>query len=140
MNPALILLPMLAVVALTFAALFRLAFARARAVKSGMDTRYYRAYQGTPEPEPAATASRHYSNLFEMAVLFHVACLTGFALHAVSRWTLAFAWAYVACRLAQSAVHMTYNNPAHRGLAFAGGVACMIALWVNLALSICARI
>jgi Na+-transporting methylmalonyl-CoA/oxaloacetate decarboxylase gamma subunit len=35
---------------------------------------------------------------------------------------------------------MTYNNPAHRGLGFVLGVLSLLALWINLALSVFARI
>ena len=61
-------------------------------------------------------------------------------LSAVSAWTLLFAWGYVAARIVQSAVHLSYNNPAHRGGAFVLGVVFSLALWVNIALVIFARV
>jgi hypothetical protein len=51
-----------------------------------------------------------------------------------------FAWGFVAARVVQSLVHITYNNPAHRGGAFVLGIAFMLALWINLALAILARV
>lgn len=138
-NPISIFTPMLVIVALTFVAFIRMAVARTVAAKSGQDPNYYRAHLGTPEPEATVVAVRHYGNLFELPVLFYAACLTAFVLGAVSGWTLAFAWAYVAARLLQSAVHLTYNNPAHRGLAFAIGLLFVFALWLNLALAILGR-
>ena len=59
---------------------------------------------------------------------------------AVGLWTLIFAWAYVAGRLVQSAIHMTYNNPAHRGIGFILGALAMIALWVNLGMAIVGKL
>ncbi|MFC3213709.1 MULTISPECIES: MAPEG family protein [Novosphingobium] len=138
-NPTLIFLPMLAVVALTFVAFIRMAGARAGAVKT-MDPRYYRAHIGDPEPERVRAAVRHYDNLFELPTLFYAACLTAFSMAVVGRWTLIFAWGYVATRVLQSVIHMTYNNPAHRGGAFVLGVLFTLALWINLALSIFARL
>ena len=35
---------------------------------------------------------------------------------------------------------MSYNNPSHRGAAFMLGMLAVIALWVNLALTICTRL
>ena len=70
--------------------------------------------------------------------LLYAGCLTAYVLDAVGFWTLVFAWGYVAGRLIQSAVHMTSNNPSHRGLGFVFGAFCMLALWINLALSIVA--
>ncbi len=139
-NPVSILLPMLVIALLTFIGFIRMAAARGAAVKGGHDPAYYKAHLGTPEPEATVAAVRHYGNLFELPTLFYAACLTAFVLPAVSTWTLAFAWAYVAARLVQSAIHMSYNNPTHRGGAFVFGVLCMLALWINLALAICARL
>jgi hypothetical protein len=139
-NQATIFVPMLVVVALTFVAFVRMAAARGKAVKEGQDPAFYRAHLGTPEPEYATAAVRHYGNLFELPTLFYAACLTAFVLGAVSLWVLVFAWGYVVARIVQSAVHMTYNNPSHRGGGFILGMLFMLALWVNLGMSICARL
>ncbi len=73
-------------------------------------------------------------------MLFYAACLTAFVLGGVGTWTLVFAWGYVAARLLQSAIHLTYNNPAHRGGAFVLGVLFSLALWVNVGLAVCAKL
>ncbi|HEX7855696.1 MAG TPA: MAPEG family protein [Sphingobium sp.] len=138
-NPVSIFLPVLVVVALTFIAFIRMAAARG-AVAKDQDPNFYRAHIGAPEPETAVVAVRHYGNLFELPTLFYAACISAFVLQAVGEWTLRFAWTYVAARIVQSAIHLTYNNPAHRGLAFVVGMVGVIALWVNLALVICARL
>lgn len=139
-NPASILVPMLAVVLLTFIGFVRMAAARGAAVKGGHDPAYYKAHLGTPEPEATVAAVRHYGNLFELPTLFYAACLTAFVLPAVGPWTLIFAWAWVAARVLQSAVHMSYNNTTHRGGAFIVGVLFMAALWVNIGMAVCGRL
>jgi hypothetical protein len=138
-NPIAIFLPVLVVVALSLVAFIRMGTARAGIAKT-MDMNYYRAHLGAPEPEAARAAVRHYDNLFELPTLFYAACLTAYVLNAVSGWTLIFAWGFVAARLVQSAIHLTYNNPAHRGIAFVVGVVFTFALWINLGLAICARL
>jgi hypothetical protein len=138
-NDAAILVPMLAVVAITLIAFIRMAMARGAAAKT-MSPDFYRAQLGGHEPEPAVVAVRHYHNLLELPTLFYPACITAFALGAVGMWTLVFAWAYVAARLLQSAIHLSYNNPAHRGLAFVLGVLCVFALWINVGMSVFARL
>lgn len=138
-NPVTILLPMFAIAALTLFAFIRMAAARGAAAKS-MDMNFYRAYQGGTEPEPAIVAVRHYGNLMELPTLFYPACIALFALGAVSGWALLWAWGYVAARLLQSAIHLSYNNPGHRGGAFVLGVVFLVALWVTLALAVFARI
>jgi hypothetical protein len=139
-NPVSIFLPMLVIVALTFLAVARLAIMRQAAVKAGQDPQFYRAQLGTPEPEATVVAVRHYSNLLELPVLFYAACLSAYGLAAVSGWTLAFAWAFTAARLGQSAVHLTYNTPTHRGLFFVTGVFCLLALWMNVGMAVFGRI
>ena len=134
-NQATIFLPMLVVVALTFVAFVRMAAARG-AVAKQTDPNFYRAHLGGSEPESAVVAVRHYHNLLELPTLFYAACLTAFVLGAVSGWVLLWAWCYVAARVLQSAVHMTYNKPVHRGGAFVLGVVFMLALWVTLAMAV----
>jgi hypothetical protein len=139
-NQASIFLPMLLIVALTFVAFIKMAISRAAAVKAGHDTGYYKAHLGTPEPEDTVAAVRHYGNMFELPTLFYAACLTAFVLSAVTGWTLIFAWGAAVGRVIQSAVHMTYNNPAHRGGGFAVSLLFVLALWINIALAIFARV
>ena len=138
-SQAAVFLPMLVVVALTFVAFIRMGAARGAAVKGGHDPAYYRAHLGTPEPEATVAAVRHYGNLFELPTVFYAGCLVAFVLGAVTGWVLVFAWGYVAARVVQSAIHMTYNNPSHRGLGFVIGVVFVLALWIDLALAIVAR-
>jgi hypothetical protein len=138
-NQAVIFLPLLVIVALTFAAFVRMAVARAAAAKQ-MEPGFYRAHQGGAEPESAVVAVRHYSNLFELPTLFYAACLTAFVLGAVTGWVLVWAWGYVIARVLQSAVHLSYNNPAHRGGAFVLSMVFLIALWVTVALHIFAQV
>ena len=130
-NQLSIFVPMLVVVALTFVAFIRMAAARGAAVKA-VPANFYRAHQGGQEPEAAVVAVRHYGNLFELPTLFYAACITAFVLGAVSTWVMVFAWGYVALRLLQSAIHLTYNNPAHRGGAFVMGVVPQVTARVFL--------
>jgi hypothetical protein len=139
-NQVSIFVPVLVVVLLTFIAFIRMAIMRQVAVKAGQDPSYYKAQIGKPEPEATVVAVRHYGNMLELPTIFYAACLIAFVLQAVTHWTLAFAWVFVAARLLQSFVHLSYNNPAHRGLGFVLGVFSLLALWIDLALTIFARL
>ncbi|MEO6091985.1 MAG: MAPEG family protein [Novosphingobium sp.] len=140
LHQAQIFLPMLVVVALTFLAFVRMAAGRAGAMKGGQDPTYYRAYTGSPEPEAARVGARHWDNLFELPTLFYAGCITAFVLGAVGKWTLVFAWAYVVARIVQSLIHLSYNNPAHRGGAFVVGVLFVLALWIAIARTVFAAL
>ncbi len=139
-NNVSILVPMLAVVALTFIAFVNMAAKRGAAVKGGHDPNYYKAHIGTPEPEATVAAVRHYGNMLELPTVFYAACLTVYVLGAVSQWSLIFAWAFVAMRLVQSLVHMTSNNTNHRGGAFVLSMLALLALWVTIGMAVFARL
>lgn len=140
-NQAQIFLPVLALVLLTIIAFVKMAAARGKVMKGGdFDATFYRAYRGAEEPEYAVIAARHWDNLFQLPTLFYAACTIAFVLNAVGVWTLGFAWAWVALRIVQSATHLTSNNPAIRGMAFSLSMLFMIALWVNVAMSIIALV
>lgn len=136
-HPASIFLPVLAIVALTIIAFARMAVARTRGTKEiPRDPGYFRAFIGESEPEYAIVAVRHYGNLFELPTLFYAGCISAFVLGDVTCWSLGWAWAYVAARVVQSAVHLSYNKPVHRGLAFVVGVVCIAGLWVHVGMAV----
>ncbi|MBC2667817.1 MAPEG family protein [Novosphingobium piscinae] len=139
-TPLAIFLPVLLVVALTFVAFVKMAIERAAALRAGQDPAFYRVYLGAPEPEKTRAAVRHWDNLFELPTVFYAGCLTAFVLAAVSGWTLLFAWLFAIGRLIQSLVHMSYNNPNHRGGAFTLSVLGLLALWVDLGLTVAGRL
>jgi hypothetical protein len=139
-NQTSIFLPVLALVAITIVAFARLAATRVRAAKERNDVGYYRAFMGPPEPEYAVVAVRHYANLFEVPVLFYAGCIAAFVLHSVSLWTLIWAWGYVLARFVNSIIHLSYNNPAHRGIPFALGWLFIIALWVDVGISVASHL
>ncbi len=134
-------LPLMAIVALTVFGFVRLLAVRVRATKDrAVKLTYYRAFQGDGEPEVSAIAARHYNNLFEAPVLFYAACVVAFELGSVTPGVLFLAWAYVAARYLQSAIHLTSNNVRHRALAFLAGWIFLVALWVRLAAALAGQI
>ena len=139
-NPVSIFVPLLVIVILTVIAFVCMLMARISAMKAGQDPSFYRAYQGNPEPEAAAVAARHYSNLMELPTVYYAGCLATFALGAVGFWSLVFAWGYAVARVIQSLVHLTSNNGKQRGLSFTIGLAFVIALWANVALVVFAKL
>jgi hypothetical protein len=127
--------PMLAMVLLTFIVLIALFRRRIRAVREGhAPVSYFRVFQGSPEPEYAAKASRHFTNLFEAPTLFYVACLAALVVGVTSPVVLGLAWAYVACRLAHALIHLGPNRVRHRLRAYFASWLILLALWVYVAL------
>lgn len=137
-NQATIFVPMMVVVFLTFVAFIFMSKGRMDAMKAGQDPNFYKTYSGAAEPEGTVVKVRHFNNMFEMPTLFYAGCITAYMLEAVTFWTLLFAWTYVGLRLVQSTAHLSTNNTGVRGISFSLSVVALLALWINLAVAVCA--
>lgn len=136
-KQALIFMPMLAVVAMTLVGFIRLVIVRVKAARGReVSLKYYKAFQNGSEPEYVAVAARHYLNMFEAPVLFYAACVTIYALQGVTLAIYLTAWAYAAMRIAQSTIHLTYNNVRHRAYAFLLGWIALAVLWAEISVKI----
>ena len=131
--PASILYPVFAMFALVFAVLMRMRSLRFAAVRLGeVDAEFYRSFSGGAEPEPLRVIGRHFSNLFELPVLFYVGVLMAYVTQQVSLWLVACAWVHVALRYAHSFVHLTSNRVMTRfAVYFASGLVLLV-LWASL--------
>ena len=81
-------------------------------------------------------ASDNYKNLFELPVLFYALCAVALAVQHVPVWLPGVAWAFVAARVAHSAIQCGYNKVMHRFYAFAAGVAILALAWIGFAWSL----
>jgi hypothetical protein len=72
-------------------------------------------------------------NLFEMPVLFYVACILLYVLNSVDALFVSLAWAYVVLRAGQSGVAITYNNVLHRGGFYLLSCVALWAIWARIA-------
>lgn len=133
--------PMFAMVILTFIVALYLLASRIMAVKQRqVSIGYFRQNNGTSEP-PAklVVAGRHYTNLFEVPLLFYITCLTAMVMGFQQGLIVIFAWLFVATRVVHSLIHLTSNNVLHRMLAFVAGVVCVLVMWLLLVAHYAAR-
>ena len=118
-----VLWPMLAMAGLSFAvtvAMFRRRVAEIR--RRRIPLRELATSRGIALLEDSAAAD-NYRNLFEMPVLFYAACLLVAAARLDSPALPVLAWAYVAARLAHSAIQLGANRVRWRFMAFAASAA-----------------
>lgn len=130
-----ILLPGLAMVALTFVVL--VAMYRRRVAQMKRERIHPQAVATSSQSAAKLTDSGpadNFRNLFELPVLFYfalaVCAITG--LHDTA--TLALAWAFVAARVLHSAIQCSYNKVMHRFRAYLLGAAILLVLWVRVAI------
>ncbi|WP_421853409.1 MAPEG family protein [Oricola sp.] len=131
MQQSAIYWPMIAQVALTFAAYVIMSLRRIDAVKSGAAKA--RDFKIPDDPELSASAARNVSNQFELPVLFYVVCLALVQTGGVSVWTVGLAWLFVILRYAHAWVHMTSNRLGLRRPVFTAGYAVVGMMWIWLA-------
>lgn len=133
MKQSLIIYPVFAVVLLTFVIGIRMLRLRIKAVKDGnLNPGYFLLNRGAKLPDGLAKVTQHYDNLFEMPVLFYVACLSILATDNTDGVFIGLAWLFVAARYAHAYIHTTYNGLKHRRLAFLAGTTVVALIWLKL--------
>ncbi|MEX0619670.1 MAG: MAPEG family protein [Pseudohongiellaceae bacterium] len=139
MDQTAILYPMMALVGWTLCVLlvipyrrFQAAFAREVTIED------FRLGESHRVPYHVSLANRNFMNLLEVPVLFYVVCIILYVSQGVTSLLFVLAWAYVACRVFHSLVHLTYNRVIHRLGLFAASNLVLLALWVMTALDLTA--
>jgi hypothetical protein len=131
---AMILLPGLAMVALTFVVMIVMFRRRVAQMKRDRihPQRVSTSQQAAALYTDVAPAD-NFRNLFEMPVLFYFALVVAAMTQQTGPLVLGLAWAYVAARALHSTIHCSYNKVMHRFRAFVLSVCVLAALWCVLA-------
>ncbi len=125
-----ILYPLFGMVVLTICIVSLVFFARVKQVRAGnLKIEFFELYDGTGAPPDVTKTTRHLSNLFEMPILFYVACLTAFVLGLDSALLIYLGWGYVIVRAIHAFIHLTYNKVVHRITAFMLSNVMVITMW-----------
>ncbi len=133
MNQESILLPMVALVMVTFAVLLLIPYKRFKAGRSERVTvDDFKFGESNNVPPDVSIPNRNLVNLLEMPVLFYVACLTLYVTKSVDAMLLFLAWLYFALRVAHSLVHLTYNKVFHRLTVYAASNVILAVIWIRL--------
>ncbi len=107
---------------------------RLRAVKAGaIPVQYFKAYGGEV-PEDLKVLQNHFSNQFEVPVLFFVTCLAAVQMGAVREVTLTLALIFFVSRVVHSFIHLGHNKPLNRARAYFVGVIVLVIMWIQILL------
>lgn len=130
-----LLYPMFVLVVLTVIVGLLTGYRRISSASAGeLDPRYFKVMANYTVPDHIAKFGRNFDNLFEVPVLFYAAGASAMALNIVSEWLLIFAWLFVGFRIIHSLIHITYNNPVHRFVAFLLSFVAVLVMWINIIL------
>lgn len=130
MESRLILYPMFALVAWTFAMAVVMVRRAFRAVGEGLNPEYFRLGRGFKPPDYMLSAYRHFSNLFEMPVLFYAALIIVYVTAVNNALLLTLAWAYVFSRMLHSHYHLNNTCVIRRRNAFMASYTILALLWL----------
>jgi len=72
---------------------------------------YLRVGEGLLPPAKIVDVHHHFSNQFEVPVLFYLACITALAAESVDRETVTLAWSFVSLRVVHTAIILVKNDP-----------------------------
>jgi len=133
MSVQAILLPVFALVALTFSLLFLTGYSRVASVRRGETKVRDIALGQLNWPEHITKISNSYNNQFQLPVLFYVVVILAYASRAADLLFVILSWAFVATRLGHAYIHVTSNRVGWRFNAFAAGFAVLAAMWIMFA-------
>ena len=85
-------------------------------------------------PDRVIQTTRCFNNLFEMPVIFYVACTLFISLDTESLIALTLAWLFVIFRYTHAYIMLTGNNVIHRMWTFWIAFICTLGLWIILLL------
>jgi hypothetical protein len=129
------LLPLLALVLLTFVVWFYLYITRIGEMKRrNVHPQALNARNSVPEllPDSAATAN-NFMNLFEIPVLFYLAVILSLVLLVQDQVLVILSWVYVLLRYVHSLIHCTYNKVMHRFQVYFVSCIVLLLIWLRLA-------
>jgi hypothetical protein len=125
--------PLCALVMLTFVMAVATGASRLTSVRRrDIDPKYYRLMTGATPPDYVQKTGRNFANLLETPVLFYLLGALVIALDIDNVELVQHAWLYVALRLVHTIIHVSYNNPIHRFLAFVASLLTLLAMWIQL--------
>lgn len=86
-----------------------------------VDPRFFKSYLGT-SPEYLQIIQNHFSNQFQIPVMFFLACILTLQQHKVSQVTIILAIGFVLSRIVHSYIHLGKNKLMKRVYSYATGV------------------
>ena len=93
---------------------------------------YLRVGTGTLPPAKIIDVHHHFSNQFEVPMLFYLGCIAALATQSVDRATVMLAWSFVGLRVLHTAIILVRNDPRIRVGPYVLSTLAVWAIWANL--------
>jgi hypothetical protein len=136
MSIQMVLLPVFALVGLTFALLLWMVGARRNALVGG-ETKIRDIALGQPNwPNRATQIGNCYKNQFELPLLFYILIALAMPLRHADLFMVLMSWVFVVARCVHAGIFVTSNDLGQRSTAWLAGVLVLLVMWIYFALKI----
>ncbi len=127
------LMPVFALVALTFALLFWMQILRLRAIRKGQVPANSVALREPNWPARVTQISNAYHNQLETPLLFYVLILLAIITETADSILFILSWLFVGSRFAHAYIHLTSNRLPARASVFLVGAIGLALMWIIVA-------
>jgi hypothetical protein len=136
MSIQMVLLPVFALVGLTFALLLWMVGTRRNALVGG-ETKIRDIALGQPNwPNRATQIGNCYKNQFELPLLFYILIALAMPLRHADLFIVLMSWVFVVARCVHAGIFVTSNDLGQRSTAWLAGVLVLLVMWIYFALKI----
>ena len=97
-----------------------------------MSREYLRAGLGPPPPDRIVDLHHHFSNQFEIPMLFYIGCTLSLLIGSASYSTLNWAWSFVGVRFLHTLIVLVLNRPEIRVFPFIASAVFVGFIWGEL--------
>ena len=101
-------------------------------LRDTMPAEYFRVGQGQRPPDKVVDVHHHFSNQFEIPMLFYFGCLTAIVTDSVDEPAVTLAWSFVALRMIHTVIVVVRNDPRARVFPYALSTFAVWGIWANL--------
>ncbi len=101
-------------------------------LRGTISAEYIRVGEGARPADKIVDIHHHFSNQFEVPVLFYLGCIAALVTESVDPATVTLAWSFVVLRLVHTAMVLVKNNPRVRVGPYVLSTLAVWAIWANL--------
>lgn len=128
-----IVAPMCAYTLLLFAMWALLGYVRiSSGLRGKIPSEYIRVGEGPRPADKIVDIHHHFSNQFEIPVLFYLGCIVALVTESVDPTTVVLAWSFVGLRVVHTAVVLVKNDPRLRVGPYVLSTFAVWAIWADL--------
>ncbi len=102
-----------------------------RGLRGAIAAEYIRVGEGPRPADKIVDIHHHFSNQFEVPVLFYLGCIAALATESVDGTSVTLAWLFVGLRVAHTAIVLVKNDPRVRVGPYVLSTLAVWAIWAN---------